>query len=56
MSIQKNFDGEMKEYFDTLPKFVQESLMQTDPQITTLPELKNWVEHLMSSNSHCCGD
>lgn len=41
---------EMSEYFNTLPKNVQETIMQSHGSVQTLDELKGIVEGLMGQN------
>ncbi|MCM1544937.1 MAG: hypothetical protein NC110_06520 [Ruminococcus sp.] len=37
----KNFTPQMKEHFNTLPPFVQETIMQSSAKIDTLEELES---------------
>ncbi len=38
---------DMKQYFDTLPKFVQETITQSGASLNTLQDLKACAENLM---------
>ena len=38
---------EMKQYFNTLPEFVQETITQSGAQMDTLRDLKSCAENLM---------
>ena len=40
-------DEAMKQYFDALPPFVQENIMQCNPKIQTMDELRTCAEKLM---------
>ncbi|MDD6021230.1 MAG: hypothetical protein ACI4GA_07245 [Acutalibacteraceae bacterium] len=40
MIYKENFNEEMRSYFDKLPVFLQEDIMQSSAKIETLDELK----------------
>ena len=40
------FSKEVQEYFDQLPKFYQESILQSGVNFQTKAEMKAFVEHL----------
>lgn len=42
---------EMKQYFKSLPLYVQETLHQTDAQVKTLEDLKKLVENLQAGGN-----
>jgi len=42
------FQNEMKEYFSSLPKIVQESIEQSGVEFKTLEELKSFVSNIYS--------
>nr|WP_162990933.1 hypothetical protein [Maliibacterium massiliense] len=56
MTQRSCFDKETKQYFDNLPTFVQESIMQSDIDITSLPQLQSFARNLLEGNGDCCGD
>lgn len=49
MSIPENLyqDEAMKQYFDSLPAYVQETIAQVGPKLATLEELRDCAEKLM---------
>ena len=42
---------EMQQYFNTLPQFVQETLILSGPEMNTLQELKCCAENLMKNRA-----
>lgn len=46
-----NQDPQMKQYFDTLPKSVQETILQSGTQVQSLDQLKSIAENFSSGNS-----
>lgn len=46
----QNYDRETRAYFDTLPKFVQENIIQSGVHATTKSDLEKIVAHLMQSS------
>lgn len=49
--MKSNFNGELKEYFDSLPKFVQETIMQTNAQILTKKDLESIANKITKADS-----
>lgn len=49
MSVPENLsqNDAMRQYFDTLPPYVQETITQVGPKLATLEELKACAEKLM---------
>ena len=45
-----NFNSQMKEYFNTLPAIVQETIKQTDIKLNDVNDLKICAENLMRGN------
>ena len=43
-------DPNMKQYFDTLPPSVQETIMQSGVQVDSLEQLKACAENFMKKN------
>ncbi len=43
-----NFNNEMKEYFNTLPAIVQETIKQTNIKLNDINDLKSCAENLMA--------
>lgn len=43
-------NSEMSSYFNSLPKAVQETIIQSHGKVQTLSELKNLAEGLMNNN------
>ncbi len=52
MSAKMHFDREAQEYFDSLPKFIQESVMQGNQDICSKEELMQCAKNLMNQNSN----
>lgn len=49
--FENNLNGEdVKNYFNTLPKNIQETIIQSHGKPQTLDELKNLAEGLMNKN------
>ena len=48
----EEFDKNMMNYFNTLPKYVQESIMQGHSDITNYQDLVNCCEHIMKKNTN----
>ena len=46
-----NFSDEMKNYFNTLPKAVQEAMMQSGVQISNVADMQALVQNLQGGNS-----
>jgi len=46
MADTKHFTKEMKDYFDSLPKFLQESIMQSGTKVETLKELRGFSKEI----------
>ena len=42
----RDFDESTRQYFDTLPKFVQEDIMQSDLEIRSREDLEQFMENL----------
>ena len=40
----RNFDADTREFFDSLPKFVQEDIMQSDLEIRNKKDLEQFVD------------
>lgn len=40
----RNFDADAREFFDTLPKFVQEDIMQSDLEIRNKEDLEQFMD------------
>lgn len=51
MSDSKNFSAEMKKRFSSYPSFVQESIMQSGVQVTSLEELDMIANEFMSQKN-----
>lgn len=49
MSDSLKFHGEAKTYFESLPKLVQESIVQSDVQLHSKEDLERFVNGLMKS-------
>lgn len=47
MANINGFDEKMLKYFNTLPRLVQESIMQGHSDINTYDDLVSFSEHLM---------
>ncbi|MFQ9799887.1 MAG: hypothetical protein ACLR23_14140 [Clostridia bacterium] len=43
----RNFDADTREFFDSLPKFVQEDIMQSDLEIRNKKDLKQFAGFLL---------
>jgi len=43
-------DEAMQQYFSSLPPFVQENIMQCNPNVQNVEELRQCAENLMNSN------
>lgn len=43
-------DPAMKQYFDTLPKNVQETIVQSGVEVSSLEQLKQCAQHFMQKN------
>ncbi len=41
------FEGEMQRYFDTLPTFVQESIMQSSIEFSNKEEMRSFADQLL---------
>jgi len=48
----QNYDRETRAYFDTLPKFVQENIIQSGVNATTKGDLEKIAAHLMQSSGN----
>lgn len=49
--FEANYENnEMSSYFNSLPKAVQETIVQSHGKVQTLNELKNLAEGLMNNN------
>lgn len=46
MADTKHFTNEMRNYFNSLPKFLQESIMQSGTKIETLKELRGFSKEI----------
>ena len=46
MDYQKDFSKKMQDYFSTLPKLVQESMIQSGVKFTSEKELRDFVAQL----------
>ncbi|MBC8532806.1 hypothetical protein [Yeguia hominis] len=46
MAYPSNFSEKMQEYFATLPKFLQESIIQSGVSLTTEQQLRDFVAQL----------
>ena len=46
MADTNHFTKEMKDYFDSLPKFLQESIMQSGTKVETLKELRGFSKEI----------
>lgn len=47
MANINRFDEDMLKYFNTLPKFIQESIMQGNSDITSYDELVSFSENML---------
>ena len=47
MANISGFDEKMKAYFETLPEYVQENIMQSNDNIKTFPELISCCKNIM---------
>lgn len=47
MTNINKFDDKMMNYFNTLPKFIQESIMQGNDSISSYEELVSFSENMM---------
>ena len=50
MSFKDNFSPEMDNYFSSLPKYIQESIMQSGAKINSIEELKSIVGKIQSQD------
>lgn len=50
MPEHSKFDKETKAYFESLPAFIQEDLMQSNVCFENKKQMENFVENLMKSN------
>ena len=48
-------DKQAQEYFNSLPKFVQETIMQSSLDIKSMQDLVDLNEKILQKNN-CCGD
>ena len=56
MANKQQFTPEMKNYFDALPAFVQESISQSSSCFNNLDELRAFAEKVRSNrNGDSCG-
>lgn len=46
MADINHFSKEMKEYFDSLPRFLQESIMQSGTKVKSLKELRGFSKEI----------
>ena len=46
MADMTHFTKEMKDYFDSLPKFLQESIVQSGTKVETLKELRGFSKEI----------
>ncbi len=46
------FDSETKAYFDSLPKFLQENILQSDTQISCKCDLVDIAKNMMQKNDN----
>ena len=46
MADMSHFTKEMKDYFDNLPKFLQESIVQSGTKVETLGELRTFSKEI----------
>lgn len=51
MSDKNNFSPEVKQKFDSLPPFVQETLMQSGAKFNSLNELEEMANDILSSHN-----
>ena len=59
MADQHQFTQEMKNYYHSLPAFIQESISQSTSSFNNLDELRSFAQkvrssHKDSSSGHCC--
>ena len=48
MAFKDNFSSEINDYFNSLPKYIQENIMQSGAKITSIEELKSIVSKIQS--------
>ncbi len=53
MADIKKFSSEMRQYFDKLPKLVQESIMQSGMEIASMEDLKNCENMIQNAGGDC---
>lgn len=53
MADIKKFSSEMRQYFDKLPKLVQESIMQSGMEIASMEDLKNCESMIQNAGGDC---
>ena len=56
MANQQHFSQEMKNYYDSLPSFIQESISQSTSSFNNLDELRSFAEKMRSNRKgESCG-
>lgn len=50
MPYKDNFSAEMNNYFNSLPKYIQENIVQSGAKINSLEELKNIVSKIQNQD------
>ena len=53
MADIKKFSSEMQQYFDKLPKLVQESIMQSGTEIASMEDLQNCEKMIQNAGGDC---
>lgn len=48
-AVLSNMDEKTKQYFDSLPGYVKETIMQTGVDITTQDQLRNLAENIIKN-------